>query len=69
MYVTKSKGTEINPWGTHVLLFPNLIKHFVFHYIILLCFLICICWVGSEALLCAPLMFNALTCSLTSNTA
>jgi len=37
MYVTKSKGTEINPWGAHVLLFANLIKHFVFHYIILLC--------------------------------
>jgi hypothetical protein len=37
MYVTKSKGTEINPWETHVLLFPNLRKHFEFHCIILLC--------------------------------
>jgi hypothetical protein len=70
MYIIKSKGTEINPWGTHVLLFPNLIKHFAFHYIIFFyVFLICICWVVSEAHLCAPLMFNALVCSLTSDTA
>jgi hypothetical protein len=36
MYITKNKGTEINPWGTYILLSPNLIKHFAFHYIILL---------------------------------
>jgi hypothetical protein len=37
MYITKRKGTEINPWGTDVLLL-NLRKHFEFNYIVLLCF-------------------------------
>lgn len=37
MYITKRKGTEINPWGTEVLLFPNLRKHFEVNYFILLC--------------------------------